>query len=140
MSRALCIFKGILGVQQKREVSVLETGEGRKGLLGVSGGRPKRVIDVRADGFQRIGTDLEREVGKISGNCQRCCSSTSYQGRDVASILSQEAVWAKIVPAQPLVYGNAGIAKVRAQAPPKLVVPQAEEGRDRAEGVCSVCD
>ena len=137
---ALCIFNGNLGVQNDREAPVLATREGRKYLLGVSGGRPGRVVDAQAQRFQGTGTHLEQVSGKISRNCQRCSSSTSYQGRVVASILSREAGWAKVVPAQPLVHGNVGIATVQSQAVQSFVAPGAGEGRDRAEVVCSVCD
>jgi len=105
---ALCIFNGNFGVQNDREAPVLARREGRKYLWGVSGGRPGRVVDAQAQRFQGSGTHLEQVSGKISRNCQRCSSSTSYQGRVVASILSGEAGWAKVVPAQPLVYGNVG--------------------------------
>jgi len=110
---ALCIFNGNFGVQNDREAPVLARREGRKYLWGVSGGQPGRVVDAQAQRFQGTGTHLEQVSGKISRNCQRCSSSTSYQGRVVASILSGEAGWAKVVPAQPLVHGNVGIATVQ---------------------------
>ena len=106
----------------------------------MGGGRREGVIDAQADLFQSTGTHLEQVSGKISGNGQRCCFSTSYQVRVVASILSREAVWAKVGPAQPLVHGNVGIATVRSQAVQSFVAPGAGEGRDKAEVVCSVCD
>src|SRR4030095_2475248 len=137
---ALCIFNGNLGVQNDRGASVLARREGRKDVWGVSGGRPGRVVDAQAQRFQGTGTHFEQVSGKISGNCQRCSSSTSYQGRVVASLLSREAGWAKVVPAQPLVHGNVGIATVQSQAVQSFVAPGAGEGRDRAEVVCSVCD
>src|SRR4029434_1262966 len=131
---------GILGCKttEKRRSWRREKVENTCG--GVSGGRPGRVVDAQAQRFQGSGTYLEQVSGKISRNCQRCSSSTSYQGRVVASILSGEAGWARVVPAQPLVHGNVVIATVQSQAVQSFVAPGAGEGGDRAEVVCSVCD